>query len=69
MNGWMDVEAVLRIAYSNQKLFNNEESLVNFSHRKYIRIDITTLGRGHGRVCFAEVKFSHKSFSNIFFPT
>jgi hypothetical protein len=29
-------------------------------HRKYIRIDITSLGRGHGGVCLADGN-SHKS--------
>jgi hypothetical protein len=37
-----------------------------FNHRKYIRIDITTLGQGHGRVCLADGN-SHISPSVIFF--
>jgi hypothetical protein len=35
---------------------------IKFDHRKYIRIDITTLGRGHGRVCLADGN-THKVLS------
>jgi hypothetical protein len=35
-------------------VFINLKSVLSYYHRKYIRIDITTLGRGHGRVCLAD---------------
>jgi hypothetical protein len=35
------------------------------THRKYIRIDITTLGRGHGRVCLADGNYHISPFENF----
>jgi hypothetical protein len=35
------------------------------NHRKYIRIDITTLGQGHGHVCLADGNSHISPFVNF----
>jgi hypothetical protein len=61
----------LRPAINGHKHSNIYESWVKldffleFSHRKYIRIDITTLGREHGRVCLADGNSHISPFVNF----
>jgi hypothetical protein len=41
------------------------EIQLNWEHREYIRIDITTVGRGHGRVCLADGNYHISPFVNF----
>jgi hypothetical protein len=44
---------------------NGPSFCVGMNHRKYIRIDITTLGRGHGHVCLEDGNSHISPFVNF----